>query len=79
MTKQLAEIPRHTIDGAITGNAEDLAFVLGYFSGYITKLATRTLKDDYGNEYVYLDENLRLRLEAKLICSIVSNFDIDIA
>ena len=44
MTKQLTEIPRHTIDGAISGNAEDLAFILGYFSGYIKKLATRTLK-----------------------------------
>lgn len=79
MAKQLMDILRNVIDGAVEGKAEDLAFVLGYFSGYITKLATRTLKDDYGNEYVYLDENLRLRLEAKLICSIVSNFDIDIA
>ena len=79
MAKQLMDIPRNVIDGAVEGKTEDLAFVLGYFSGYITKLATRTLKDDYGNEYVYLDENLRLRLEAKLICSIVSYFDIDIA
>lgn len=76
MTKQLAEIPRHTIDGAITGNAKDLAFVLGYFSGYIKKLSTRTLKDEYGNEYLYVDEDMRLRLESKLIKSIVSNFEI---
>lgn len=79
MTKQLMDIPRNVIDGAVAGNAEDLAFVLGYFGGYITKLATRTLKDDYGNEYIFVDESLRHRLEAKLVCSIVSNFDIDIA
>ena len=76
MTKQLTEIPRHTIDGAISGNAEDLAFILGYFSGYIKKLATRTLKDEYGNEYLYVDEDMRLRLESKLMKSIVSNFEI---
>ena len=79
MAKQLMDIPRNVIDGAVEGNPEDLAFVLGYFSGYITKLATRTLKDDYGNEYVYLDESLRLRLEDKLVRSIISHFDIDIA
>ena len=70
------EIPRHTIDGAISGNAEDLAFILGYFSGYIKKLATRTLKDEYGNEYLYVDEDMRLRLESKLMKSIVSDFEI---
>lgn len=36
MARQLTEIPRHTIDGAVRGNAEDLAFILGYFSGYVT-------------------------------------------
>jgi len=77
MAKQLVEIPRNVIDGAAGGNAEDLAFVLGYFSGYIKKLATRTLKDEYGNEYIYVDEDLRHRLESKLICSIITEFEIN--
>lgn len=76
MARQLTEIPRQVIDGAVGGNAEDLAFILGYFSGYIKKLSTRTLKDEYGNEYLYVDEDMRLRLESKLMKSIVSNFEI---
>ncbi len=74
MAKQFVEIPRHIIDGAVSGNSEDLGFVLGYFSGYIKRLATRTLKDEYGNEYIYVDEDMRQRLESKLISSIVSDF-----
>ena len=46
------------------------------FGGYIKKLATRTLKDEYGNEYLYVDEDMRLRLESKLMKSIVSDFEI---
>lgn len=76
MAKQLTDIPRDIIEGAVNGDTDKLAFVLGYFSGYIKKLTTRTLKDEYGNEYIYVDETLRHRLEAKLICSIVSDFEI---
>ena len=77
MAKQLMDIPRNVIDGAVEGKTEDFAFVLGYFSGYIKKLATRTLKDEYGNEYIYVDEAMRRRLETKLIYSIVSDFEIN--
>lgn len=76
MARQLTEIPRHVINGTVGGNAEDLAFILGYFSGYIKKLSTRTLKDEYGNEYLYVDETMRRRLESKLMLSIVSDFEI---
>ena len=76
MAKQFAAIPRSVIDGAVACNAEDLGFVLGYFGGYIKRLATRTLKDEYGNEYIYVDEDMRQRLESKLIASIVSEFEI---
>ena len=35
MAKHLTDLPRNVIDGAISGETEHLAFVLGYFSGYI--------------------------------------------
>ena len=76
MAKHLTDLPRNVIDGAKSGEPEHLAFVLGYFSCYITKLATRTLKDEFGNEYIYVDEAMRRRLETKLIYSIVSDFEI---
>lgn len=31
---------------------------------------------DYGNEYLYVDEDMRLRLETKLIHSIVTSFKV---
>lgn len=76
MAKQFTEIPRSVIDGVLNKNSEDIGFVLGYFSGYIKSLATRTLKDEYGNEYIYVDEDMRQRLETKLIGSIISDFKI---
>ena len=35
--------------------------------GYIAKLCTRTLKDDAGNTYSYVDEEMRNRLQVRLI------------
>lgn len=38
---------------------------------------SRILTDDaYGNEYLYVDEDMRLRLETKLIHSIVTGFKV---
>ncbi len=76
MSKQFTDIPLCVIQGAMNSNEEDLAFVLGYFNGYIKSLATRTLKDEYGNKYLYVDEEMRQRLQSKLISSIISDFEI---
>ena len=37
-------------------------------------LATRPLKDAYGNEYLCVDEDMRLRLETKLSRGIMIGF-----
>ena len=42
-----------------------------YYEGYINKLCTRTLYDEYGNPYVCLDEWMKHHLENKLIQAIV--------
>lgn len=44
--------------------------------GYIRFLAMRPMKDEYGNEHLYVDEDMRLRLEAKLLYSIVTGFKV---
>jgi hypothetical protein len=59
---------------AASGDSEALAAVVGHYEGYIRALATRPLRDDYGNEYLYVDEDMRLRLESKLIYSIITGF-----
>ena len=44
--------------------------------GEIRFLAMRPMKDEYGNEHLYVDEDMRLRLEAKLLYSIVTGFKV---
>lgn len=39
-------------------------------------LATRPLKDAYGNEYLCVDEDMRLRLETKLSRGIMTGFKV---
>lgn len=61
-----------TIIAATKGDPEALATVLNRYRGYMTKLSVRRLRDDYGNVYECLDEELRSRLELKLIAGILA-------
>ena len=63
MAGQVKPIPVPVILAAVSGE-------------YIRALATRPVKDEYGNEYLYVDEDMRLRLETKLIHSIVTSFKV---
>ena len=74
MAGQVKPIPASVILEAVSGDAEAIAVVVAHYQGYIRALATRPLKDDYGNEHLYVDEDMRLRLEAKLIRSIIADF-----
>ena len=76
MAGELKSIPLPVILAAMDGDGEALAAVISHYKGYIRYLAMRPLKDDYGNEYLCVDEDMRLRLEAKLIHSIVTGFKI---
>lgn len=69
-------IPLPVILAATEGDEKDLAAVLGHYKGYIRFLAMRPMKDEYGNEHLCVDEDMRLRLEAKLLYSIVTGFKV---
>ena len=69
-------IPVPVILAAVNGDEDALAAVVAHYQSYIRALATRPLKDDYGNTYLCVDEDMRLRLEAKLIYSIVTGFKV---
>ena len=73
---KMKALPFNTIVKAETGDENALNVVIHHYSQYIRSLATRVLKDEYGNEYLYVDEDMRMRLETKLICSIVRDFKI---
>ena len=75
----LLQLTYSLVDTRIVGSflGEDaLAAVVAHYQNYIRALATRPLKDEYGNTYLYVDEDMRLRLETKLIHSIVTGFKV---
>lgn len=76
MAGAVKPIPVPVIMAAVSGNEEALAAVVAHYQSYIRALATRPLKDEYGNEYLCVDEDMRLRLETKLIHSIVTGFTV---
>ncbi len=59
------------IHAAQAGDPEAVECVLRYYEGYINKLCTRTLYDDFGEPHTGVDEYMKRRLENKLIRTIV--------
>ena len=76
MVSNVKSIPMSIIIAAMNGEGQALGAVLAYYQRYICSLATRRLAYEYGNEYCYIDEEMRLRLEARLIYCIVTDFEI---
>ena len=71
--EKLTAVGYHCRNG---GDGQALGAVLTHYRRYIRSLATRTLTDEYGNEYYYVDEEIEKRLEARLIYCIVTDFKI---
>ena len=69
--KGRALLPMPVIEAARAGDAEAVEQVLRYYEGYINKLCTRTLYDEYGYPYVCLGEWMKHHQENKLIQAIV--------
>ncbi len=67
-----ALLPMSVIEAARVGDIEAVEHVLQQYEGYINKLCTRTLYDEYSYPHVCLDEFMKHRLELKLIHAIVS-------
>lgn len=64
-------VPYPVIDAAVQGNADAVSRIVGHYSGYIAAYALRTSRDQYGFPCVRVDEDLRRRLETKLILGIL--------
>ena len=69
-------IPFPVIVAATDGDTEAINRIVKHYSGYIAKKALRPMKDEYGNQYMIVDETLRRRMETKLIAAILS-FEIE--
>ncbi len=68
-------LPYDTIVAATKGDVDAINTVLKHFESYIIVLSTRRLSDEYGNTVLYVDDDLRRRLETKLITKVLA-FDI---
>ena len=76
MAGRVKPIPVPVILAAVNGDEEALTAVVAHYQGYIRALAVRPLKDANGNEYLCIDEDMRLRLETKLIYGIITGFKV---
>ena len=52
MAGQVKPIPVPVILAAVNGDEDALAAVVAHYQKYIRALATRPLKDEYGNTYL---------------------------
>ena len=68
-------LPYEIIVAAVRGQPEAMQTVLQHYSNYIAALSMRTSYDDDGNPHTRVDEDLRCRLERKLIITIL-DFDL---
>lgn len=76
MAANVKNLPLSVIFVAKSGDGQALGAVLNHYQRYIRSLATRTLTDECGNKVYYVDEEIRLRLEARFIYCIVADFKI---
>ena len=76
MKKTLSDIPFSIIEKAINEDIEAIDYILAHYRNYIIRLSTRVARDENNNEYMYVDDDLRSRLESKLIYSIIKKFKI---
>lgn len=65
-------LPLSVIKAAISGDVEAINTVLKHYAGYIARLSMRELYDEYGNPHLCVDEELRRRLETKLITKLLT-------
>lgn len=64
-------LPYSTIEAASSGNVDAINAVLRHYERYIAAMSTRTLYDEVGVPHLCVDEEMRRRMETKLITKIL--------
>ena len=64
-----------TILDAKAGSSEAMTSILRHYSRYIIYYSRRTILDEDGNRYELVDEDIKQRIEAKLMYQIIYKFD----
>ena len=69
-------LPYPVILAATKGDPGAMSIVVQHYASYIAYLSTRKVRDEYGNFYYGIDEDIRERLQAKLMWAVLQ-FDLE--
>lgn len=69
-------LPYPVILAATRGDPDAMRIVIRHYASYIAYLSTRKVHDEYGNTYYVIDEDMRERLQTKLM-RVVLNYRFD--
>ena len=65
-------LPYPVIIDATKGDPEAMEIVVHHYDSYIASLSMRKLRDERGNSYYGIDEDIRDRLRSKLMRAVLS-------
>lgn len=68
-------IPYGVIVAVKGGDSEAMSQILRHYEPYIIRCSQRTLYDEYGNRYQVVDEEIKNRIQAKLMYQLIYGFD----
>ena len=60
-------LPYPVILAATKGDPDAMKIVMQHYASYIAYLSTRKIRDEHGSTYYGIDEDMRERLQAKLM------------
>ena len=65
-------LPYPVILAATKGDPDAMKIVMQHYASYIAHLSTRKVRDEYGNTYYGIDEDIRDRLRSRLMRAVLS-------
>ena len=68
----VALVPYPVIVAATKGDPDAMKIVMQHYQSYIAHLSMKKIRDESGNTYYGVDEDLRERLQAKLMRAVLS-------
>ena len=71
----IKKISYQTIVAAKAGDSLAMTMILRHYSNYINYYSRRTYIDKFGNRYEIVNEEIKQRVEAKLMYQIIDRFD----
>ena len=69
---EIALVPYPVILAATKGDPEAMQIVIHHYDSYIATLSMRKLRDERGNTYYGIDEDIRDRLRSHLMRAVLS-------